>query len=89
MVKIRLKRFGSKKKPVYRIVVIDSRSRRDGRPIEEIGFYDPRKNPAEVRIDTEAYAKWMKNGAHPTEVVERIAKNYTPAEAEAPQEAQV
>lgn len=89
MVKIRLKRFGSKKKPVYRIVVIDSRSRRDGRPVEEIGFYDPRKEPAEVRIDTEAYASWLKKGAQPTEVVERIAKNYTPAEAAAPQEAQV
>ncbi len=86
MVKIRLKRFGSKKKPVYRIVVIDSRSRRDGRPIEEIGFYDPRQEPAKVRINTEAYDGWVKKGAQPTEVVARIAKNYTPEEA-APQEA--
>ena len=85
MVKIRLKRFGTKKKPVYRIIVIDSRSRRDGRPIEEIGFYDPRKQPKEVRLDQEAYAKWIKQGAEPTEVVARIVKT---AQA-APQEAQV
>ena len=82
MVKIRLKRFGSKKKPVYRIIVIDSRSRRDGRPIEEIGFYDPRKEPAQVRLDTEAYDKWVKQGAHPTETVERLVKNYSPEEAQ-------
>lgn len=73
MVKIRLKRFGSKKKPVYRIIVIDSRSRRDGRPIEEIGFYDPRQ-PAQLRLNKEAYDKWVSQGATPTEVVERLAK---------------
>lgn len=82
MVKIRLKRFGTKKKPVYRIVVIDSRSRRDGRPIEEIGFYDPRREPAEVRIDKEAYDKWISQGAHPTEVVGRLVKNYQPEPAQ-------
>lgn len=75
MVKIRLKRFGSKKKPVYRIVVIDSRSRRDGRPIEEIGFYDPRKDAAQggVKLNAESYAKWLQQGAQPTEVVARLA----------------
>lgn len=81
MVKIRLKRFGSKKKPVYRIVVIDSKSRRDGRPIQEIGFYDPRRNPAELRLDKEAYSKWLTQGAQPTEVVERLAKNAQEAQA--------
>lgn len=81
MVKIRLKRFGSKKKPVYRIVVIDSKSRRDGRPIQEIGFYDPRRQPAEVRLDKEAYSKWLTQGAQPTEVVERLAKNAQEAQA--------
>lgn len=75
MVKIRLKRFGAKKKPVYRIVVIDSKSRRDGRPIAEIGFYDPRRNPVEIRLDQEAYGKWLSQGAQPSEVVERLAKN--------------
>ena len=74
MVKIRLKRFGSKKKPVYRIVVIDSRSRRDGRPIQEIGFYDPRQEPALVKLDKEAYDKWISQGANPTEVVDRLVK---------------
>lgn len=76
MVKIRLKRFGSKKKPVYRIVVIDSSSRRDGRPIEEIGFYDPRKDAANgIRLNKEAYDKWVGQGAQPTDVVARIVKN--------------
>lgn len=79
MVKIRLKRFGSKKKPVYRIVVIDSRARRDGRPIQEIGFYDPRKNPMEIRIDKEAYDKWVGQGAEPSEVVARLAKQHQEA----------
>lgn len=82
MVKIRLKRFGSKKKPVYRIVVIDSKSRRDGRPIEEIGFYDPRKQPAEVRLDSEAYAKWIASGAQPTEVVGKLVKQNQNQEAQ-------
>lgn len=81
MVKIRLKRFGSKKKPVYRIVVIDSKSRRDGRPIQEIGFYDPRRQPAEVRLDKEAYSKWLTQGAQPTEVVERLVKNVQEVQA--------
>lgn len=81
MVKIRLKRFGSKKKPVYRIVVIDSRSRRDGRPIEEIGFYDPRQKPTLVRMDQEALKKWIERGAQPTEVVERLIKKTEAAQA--------
>jgi small subunit ribosomal protein S16 len=76
MVKIRLKRFGSKKKPVYRIVVIDSRSRRDGRPIEEIGFYDPRKDNAPLTLDQEAYAKWTQQGAQPTDVVAKLVTRH-------------
>lgn len=72
MVKIRLKRFGSKKRPVYRIIVIDSRSRRDGRPIEEIGFYDPRQEPSLIRFKQDALKKWLAQGAQPTEVVQRL-----------------
>ena len=74
MVKIRLKRFGTKKRPVYRIVVIDSRDRRDGRPIEEIGFYDPRQEPSLVRLNQESLQKWISQGAQPTDVVERLIK---------------
>lgn len=72
MVKIRLKRFGSIKRPVYRIVVIDSRDRRDGRPIEEIGFYNPRTEPKEIRVDAEAAAKWLQNGAQPSDTVKKL-----------------
>ena len=73
-VKIRLRRMGAKKNPFYRIVVADSRYPRDGRFIEEIGTYDPMKNPAEIKIDAEAAAKWLANGAQPTEVVAKIFK---------------
>ena len=67
MVKIRLKRIGATKKPKYRIVVQDSRTRRDGAVIEEIGYYDPQANPVELRIDAEKAKKWLDNGAQPTE----------------------
>ena len=67
MVKIRLKRMGTTKRPVYRIVVADSRSPRDGRFIEAIGFYDPLPNPAVVRIDEEKVRVWMKRGARPSD----------------------
>jgi small subunit ribosomal protein S16 len=73
-VKIRLKRMGAKKKPSYRVVVADSRSPRDGRFIEEIGFYDPLKDPAEIRIDAEKAKKWIGNGAQPTETVRALLK---------------
>ena len=66
-VKIRLKRMGMKKHPFYRIVVADVRSPRDGRFIEEIGYYDPMKQPAEIKVDNEKAAAWMKNGAQPTD----------------------
>ena len=67
MVKIRLKRMGTTKRPVYRLVVADSRSPRDGRFIEAIGFYDPLPNPAVVRIDEEKVRVWMRKGARPSE----------------------
>ena len=73
-VKIRLKRMGMKKKPFYRVVVADERSPRDGRFIEEIGYYDPMTEPATVKIDVESAKQWLKNGAQPTDVVSKIFK---------------
>ncbi|MDO5559189.1 MAG: 30S ribosomal protein S16 [Oscillospiraceae bacterium] len=73
-VKIRLKRMGAKKTPFYRIVVADSRYPRDGRFIEEIGFYDPTKNPSVINVDNEKASKWLKSGAQPTESVKNILK---------------
>ena len=72
--KIRLRRMGQKKAPFYRIVVADSRSPRDGRFIEEIGTYDPTKDPSEFKVDEELAKKWLNNGAQPTEVVGKIFK---------------
>jgi len=74
-VKIRLKRMGQKKAPFYRIVVSDSRTPRDGRFIEEIGIYDPTKEPCVVKVDEEAAKKWLANGAQPTDTVSRLFKN--------------
>ena len=74
MVKIRLKRLGKKRTPIYRIVVADERSPRDGRNIEEIGTYDPNQEPALVKVDEEAAKKWLSNGARPTDVVARLFK---------------
>ncbi len=73
-VKIRLRRMGAKKSPFYRIVVADSRFPRDGRFIEEIGYYNPMTNPAEVKIDADKAATWIKNGAQPTETVKALLK---------------
>ena len=73
-VKIRLTRMGQKKAPYYRIVVADGRFPRDGRFIEEIGTYDPTKDPSEFNVDAEAAKKWLNNGAQPTEVVGKIFK---------------
>lgn len=70
--RIRLRRMGAKKKPFYRIVVADSRSPRDGRFIEEIGYYDPCKNPAEVKVDDEKAVKWLQSGAQPSETVRAL-----------------
>lgn len=71
-VKIRLKRIGSKKKPFYRLVVADSRSPRDGRFIEEIGTYNPLKDPAELHINDEKALKWMLDGAKPSDTVRNL-----------------
>ncbi|HHW00049.1 MAG TPA: 30S ribosomal protein S16 [Clostridiaceae bacterium] len=73
-VKIRLKRMGAKKKPFYRVVVADSRYPRDGRFIEEIGTYNPTTDPVHVNIDAEKAAKWLKNGAQPTDTVRSLLK---------------
>ncbi len=73
-VKIRLRRMGKKKNPFYRIVVADARSPRDGRFIEEIGYYDPTKNPSVIKVDEEAAKKWLANGAQPTETVGKLLK---------------
>ena len=74
-VKIRLRRMGQKKAPIYRIVVADSRFPRDGRCIEEIGTYDPTKDPSEYHVNEELAKKWLANGAQPTDTVARIFKN--------------
>ena len=74
MVKIRLRRMGAKKAPFYRIVVADSRYPRDGRFIEEIGTYDPKANPAELKVDVERAQAWIKTGAQPTETVKTLLK---------------
>jgi len=71
-VKIRLRRMGAKKAPFYRIIVADSRSPRDGRFIEEVGYYNPMTNPAEIKVDAEKAQKWLENGAQPTETVKSI-----------------
>ncbi|MCQ2456910.1 MAG: 30S ribosomal protein S16 [Clostridia bacterium] len=71
-VKIRLKRMGQKKAPFYRIVVADSRYPRDGRFIEEVGYYDPMTNPATVKLESEKIEKWLANRAQPTETVRSI-----------------
>ena len=73
-VKIRLRRMGYKKNPIYRIVVADSKSPRDGRFIDEIGTYNPNTDPSEFKVDEEAAKKWLANGAQPTEVVGKIFK---------------
>ena len=73
-VKIRLRRMGAKKAPFYRVVVADSRSPRNGRFIEEIGYYDPTKEPAVVNIDGEKAKAWIGNGAQPTDTVKALLK---------------
>ena len=73
-VKIRLRRMGAKKAPFYRIVVADSRYPRDGRFIEEIGYYNPLTNPAEINVDGEKAKKWIANGAQATDTVKSLLK---------------
>lgn len=88
-VKIRLKRMGSKKNPFYRIVVADIRAPRDGKFIEEIGYYNPLTEPKVVKVDAEKVNKWIKNGAKPTDTVHRLFKEngvYEEKEQEAKKE---
>lgn len=74
MVKIRLRRIGAKKAPFYRIVVADERYPRDGRFVEEIGYYDPTKDPSNVKIDADKAKEWIAKGAQPTDTVKNILK---------------
>ncbi|MCL4319169.1 MAG: 30S ribosomal protein S16 [Firmicutes bacterium] len=74
MVKIRLRRMGAKKRPFYRVVVADARSPRDGKFLEEIGYYDPTKNPAVVKIDEEKAIRWIQNGAQPTDTARSLLR---------------
>jgi len=73
-VKIRLRRMGYKRNPIYRIIVADSRSPRDGRCIDEIGTYNPNVEPSDIKVDEEKAKQWIANGAQPTDVVARIFK---------------
>lgn len=73
-VKIRLRRMGAKKAPFYRIVVADSRYPRNGRFIEEVGYYDPTKNPSVIKVDADKAKKWIATGAQPTDTVKLILK---------------
>ena len=75
-VKIRLRRMGAKKAPFYRIVVADSRFPRDGRFIEELGYYNPLKNPIELKVNDEKVKNWIKNGAQPTDTVKSLFKKF-------------
>ena len=74
MVKMRLTRMGQKKAPFYRVVIADSRYPRDGRFIEEIGYYNPLQDPAVIKIDMEKAANWIANGAQPTDTVKVLLK---------------
>lgn len=74
MVKIRLKRMGAHKKPFYRVVVADARAPRDGKFIEEIGYYNPLTGPADIKIDEEKAKKWLATGAQPTDTVKGLFK---------------
>ncbi len=74
MVKIRLTRRGAKKRPFYRLVVSDARSPRDGRFIEQLGYYDPLTEPATIKIDEEKVAKWLGQGAQPSDAARSLLK---------------
>jgi small subunit ribosomal protein S16 len=73
-VRMRLKRMGAKKAPFYRIVVADARSPRDGRFIEEIGYYDPTKDPIDLKVNEDLVQKWLNNGAQPSDTVKSLLK---------------
>ena len=73
-VKVRLKRMGAKKSPFYRIIVADSRSPRNGKFIEELGYYNPTKDPIELKVNEELAKKWIQNGAQPSDTVRALLK---------------
>ena len=83
MVKIRLKRMGAHKKPFYRIVVADSRTSRNGKFIEELGTYDPSKEPSAFNVDADKAKQWLANGAQPTETVKKLIETARKAENKA------
>jgi len=74
LLSIRLTRRGAKKKPFYRIIVTEKRSKRDGRFVESVGYYDPCRNPADVKIDSDRISYWMERGAQPSETVRSLLK---------------
>lgn len=76
MVKIRLSRVGAKKEPKYRIVVADEQEKRNGKFIELIGYYDPMRNPPEIKVQTDRYQHWLSVGAQPTKSVVHLVKSY-------------
>lgn len=83
MLSIRLTRRGAKKKPFYRIIVTEKRSKRDGRFVESVGYYDPCRNPADIKIDRERVNYWIERGAQPSETVRSLIKRSPePASAE-------
>lgn len=73
-VKIRLKRMGAKKQPFYRIVVADARSARDGRYVDAVGFYNPLREPAEIRVDADRALEWLRKGAQPSEAAKELLR---------------
>jgi len=75
LLSIRLTRMGAKKKPFYRIVVAEKRSKRDGRVVESVGYYDPCRNPAEIKIDRQRLNYWIERGAQPSDTVRSLMKN--------------
>ena len=77
-VKIRLTRMGSKKKPFYRIVAINTGSRRDGRPLETLGYYNPMTEPADIKVDAEKLKKWLERGAEPSVTVNSLIQKINP-----------
>ncbi|MED5374504.1 MAG: 30S ribosomal protein S16 [Myxococcota bacterium] len=83
MVRIRLTRMGAKKRPFYRVVAADSRSPRDGRFIEQLGYYDPMKQPFDLKLDLERVDYWLSNGAQPSDTVGNLIKRARDAAAEA------
>lgn len=76
MVKIRLTRMGAHKRPFYRIIVADSRARRDGPFIEIMGTYDPKKEPSEIKVNSERVRYWIERGAQPTDIVKKLLRRF-------------